>query len=218
MTYSICATNGTQHGIAIATKALAVGSTVPQLSKHGALCSQSITNAPLGVRASRLMDDGAGVDAAVSTLLSRDENASLRQVHGIDEWGNNIVHSGEDCVDWFGHIEEENYTIGGNMLEGGHVIESMANTFEDSNDLPMGDRLINTLEAGENAGGDKRDQNAQSAALKVYDPNVATIYHDLRVDDHEDPVSELLRIFKTGKQQSKEWEKKYPESKLQRLP
>jgi uncharacterized Ntn-hydrolase superfamily protein len=218
MTYSICTTNGTQHGIAIATKALSVGSSAPQLSKHGGLCSQSITNVPLGVRAARLVDDGAGVDAAVSTLLARDEDAPLRQIHGIDEWGNSIVHSGEDCVDWFGHIEKKNYTIAGNMLEGKHVIESMADTFEDTKDMPIGDRLIDTLLAGENAGGDKRDENAQSAAIKIYDPDNPAIHHDIRVDDHEDPVNELSRIFNIGKEQNNDWEEKFPKSKLQRLP
>lgn len=218
MTYSICTTNGTQHGIAIATKALAVGSSAPQLSKHGALCSQSITNVPLGVRAARLVDDGAGVDAAVSTLLARDEDSSLRQIHGIDEWGNTFAHSGVDCVDWFGHIVEENYTIAGNMLEGKHVIESMADTFEDTKDMSIGDQLINTLLAGEKAGGDKRDESAQSAAIKIYDPDKPAIHHDLRVDDHEDPVNELRRIFNIGKDQNEDWEEKFPKSKLQRLP
>lgn len=218
MTYSICVTDGIRHGIAIATKALSVGASAPQLSKHGALCSQSITNVPLGVRAARLVGDGAGVDAAVRTLLARDEDASLRQVHGIDQWGNSIVHSGEDCVDWFGHIEEENYTIAGNMLEGEHVLESMAETFEETSEMPIGDRLINTLKSGENAGGDKRDENAQSAAIKIYDPHDPAIHHDLRVDDHEDPVTELSRIFEIGKEQSEDWDKEFPESKLQRLP
>lgn len=218
MTFSICVTDGTQHGIAIATKALSVGASAPQLSKNGALCSQSITNVPLGVRASRLLDDGAGVDAAVATLLDRDTDASLRQIHGIDRWGNSIVHSGKDCVGWFGHIEEENYTIAGNMLEGKYVIESMAETFENSGDMILGDRLIETLQSGEEAGGDKRDENAQSAAIKIYDPDQPAIHHDLRVDDHEDPVKELVRIYELGKEQSEDWEEEFPESKLQRLP
>ena len=48
------------------------------------------------------------------------------------------------------------------------------------------------LEAGQAAGGDKRGK--VSAALLVASA-APRMYHNLRVDDHEDPVAELRRLF-----------------------
>jgi tetratricopeptide (TPR) repeat protein len=59
-------------------------------------------------------------------------------------------------------------------------------------------RLLAALEAGQAAGGDKRGQ--QSAALLVVRPSkdypeYATRYVDLRVEDHREPIRELVRVF-----------------------
>lgn len=216
MTYSICATDGTRHGIGIATKAPAVGGLGPFLSPNGAVCTQSIVNVPLGPKATRLLDGEASVDSAVETLIKKDPDANLRQVHGIDVWGNTITFSGDDCVSWFGSITGEQYTVAGNMLEGEHVLEAIADSWEASGDREFERRFLAALQAGEDAGGDKRAGNAQSAALKIYDPENPRLYHDLRVDDHEDPVAELHRIFDVAVEDNENWDEEFPESRLQR--
>lgn len=218
MTYSICVTNGKVHGTAIATKAPTVGSLAPFLSKNGTVCTQSLVNVPLGPKTVSLVDGGANIDAAVESLLDRDDNASVRQVHGVDQWGNTVAFSGDDCVEWFGSLTGDSYTVAGNMLEGEHVIEAVAKTYESTTDLTIESRLLTALAAGEDAGGDKRAGNAQSAALKVYDPDQPQLSHDLRVDDHEDPVSELQRIYEVVQEDQEEWEREFPEAILQRTP
>lgn len=216
MTYSICVTDGTRHGIAIATKAPAVGGLAPFLSRNGAVCTQSIVNVPLGPKVVQLLDGDASVDDAVATLLEKDDDAPLRQVHGIDKWGNKTTFSGEDCVDWFGSRTGDDYSIAGNMLEGAHVLEAIADTYEETTDQPLEERLLDALRAGEDAGGDKRAGNAQSAALKVYDPDNPRLYHDLRVDDHEDPVAELRRVYQVAREDNEQWDEEFPEADLQR--
>lgn len=216
MTYSICVTDGTRHGIAIATKAPAVGGLAPFLSRNGAVCTQSIVNVPLGPKAVQLLDGDASIDDAVATLLEKDDDASLRQVHGIDKWGNKTTFSGEDCVDWFGSRTGDDYTIAGNMLEGEYVLEAIAETYEETIEQPLEERLLDALQAGEDAGGDKRAGNAQSAALKVYDPDNPRLYHDLRVDDHEDPVAELRRVYGVAREDNEQWDEEFPEAELQR--
>lgn len=218
MTYSICVTNGEVHGIGIATKAPVVGSLAPFLSKNGVVCTQSLVNVPLGPKTVSLLDGDANIDAAVESLLDRDDNAAVRQVHGVDQWGNTVIFSGEDCVEWFGGQIGDTYTAAGNMLEGEHVIEAIADTYESANDLSIVPRLLTTLAAGEDAGGDKRGGNAQSAALKVYDPETPRLYHDLRVDDHTDPVSELARMYEVVKEDQEVWDEEFPEAILQRTP
>lgn len=73
----------------------------------------------------------------------------------------------------------------------------MARAYEDSKG-PLAWRLMEALEAGEKAGGDKRGK--QSAAILVVrdkaGPNgLGDRWIDLRVDDHEKPVQELARLL-----------------------
>ncbi|GGA22894.1 hypothetical protein GCM10011384_10580 [Psychrobacillus lasiicapitis] len=63
----------------------------------------------------------------------------------------------------------------------------------------LAERLIESLQAGEGAGGDRRGK--QSAALLVVKENGSyggynDRYIDLRVDDHKEPVHELARLLK----------------------
>ena len=54
------------------------------------------------------------------------------------------------------------------------------------------ERLIAAMEAGERAGGDKRGK--QAAALRIHgDEDYPSL--DLRVDDHEEPLVELRRLY-----------------------
>lgn len=217
MTYSICATDGTKHGVAIATKAPVVGSLAPNVAPEGALSSQATVNIALGRIAADLLAEGAAVDDAVTTLLDRDEGRRERQVHGVDRHGNTVHVAGDDCVDWFGGIEGDDYTVAGNMLDGEHVVEAAAEAFESSADDPLPERLLTALQAAEDAGGDKRAEHAQSAALAVYAPE-PRLEHDVRVDDHEDPVPELRRVYELTKERGEEWLGREPPMNLQRTP
>lgn len=218
MTYSICATDGTRHGVAIATKAPTVGSLAPFVTHNGAVSTQATVSIPIGVKATRLLDDGADIAAAVETLLARDEHADERQVHGVDVYGTTVLHSGENCVDWFGGIEGDDYTVAGNMLDGEHVVEAIAAGFEEAAGEPLAERLLAAIRAGEDAGGDKRAEHAQSAAVTVYDPESPQLEHDVRVDDHEDPVTELHRVYEVAKEQGEEWDDGFRKMNLQRNP
>ena len=222
MTYSLCVTDGTRHGIVVATKSPAVGGLAPCLSRNGAVATQSIVNVPLGVKAARLLDGEADVDDAVSTLLGKDDDAPVRQIHGVDAWGNATAFSGAECVEWYGsrtgQVRETTYSVAGNLLDGAHVLDAVVDAYEDAvaDDALFEERLLTALGAGEDAGGDKRGETAQSAALCVYDPDDPRIYHDLRVDDHEDPVPELERIYEVVREDSEELDEEFPETDLQR--
>ena len=62
------------------------------------------------------------------------------------------------------------------------------------------------IEAGQAAGGDKRGK--QSAALLVASREPRG-YHNLRVDDHPDPVAELRRVYDLVVQHSLKIEREY---------
>lgn len=230
MTFSICASIDGRHGAAIATHAIAVGSTAPFVSRHGAVCTQAMTNTPLGVRSIDRMRRGESVDEAISTLLARDEHAAMRQVHGIDADGHTVTHTGAECEPYAGDTyggsntsgerdtSGETYTVAGNMIDGEAVIAAVAAAFEDAADATLDRRLLAALRAGEEAGGDKRGPHAQSAALVVFDPERPRIEHDLRVDEHEDAVTELERVHEAAATAGADWMAEYPELNLQRSP
>jgi uncharacterized Ntn-hydrolase superfamily protein len=73
----------------------------------------------------------------------------------------------------------------------------MAQVFKESNGS-LAERLLAALDAGQEAGGDSRGK--QSAAVYIVKENGGyggfnDRYIDLRVDDHPDPIKELIRIY-----------------------
>jgi uncharacterized Ntn-hydrolase superfamily protein len=93
-------------------------------------------------------------------------------------------------------VTGEHYAAQGNILVGQETVEVMSKTFEYTPGDLAG-RLLAALEAGQGAGGDSRGK--QSAALLVvregggYGGDNDRVV-DLRVDDHPEPVRELVRI------------------------
>lgn len=197
-TFSIAAhdPDADEFGVAVSTALVAVGALCPFVSENAAVATQSFVKVSHGANAVDLADRGVSVPTACDALLADDPHASYRQVHGIDGDGDTFAFSGEDCVDWFGHLEESDHTVAGNMLDNGDVIEAMSQTFRET-DGELAERLMTTLEAGQEAGGDKRGKI--SAALLVHSPD-SKLYHNLRIDNAENPVDDLRAAFELGKQ------------------
>jgi uncharacterized Ntn-hydrolase superfamily protein len=88
------------------------------------------------------------------------------------------------------------YAAQGNILVGRETVEALASIYEETQG-DLATRLLSALDAGQAAGGDLRGK--QSAALLVvregggYGGDNDRVV-DLRVDDHPDPIRELVRI------------------------
>jgi len=205
-TFSIAAREGETgaFGVAVATARPTVGSLVPWVSLKGAVATQARVNTELGRQGLLLLAEGVPLDVALSSLLWKDRDREIRQVHGVDG-ERAFCHTGAECVPWCGHEEGPDFTVAGNMLAGPDVIAAMAGTFRKS-DGELASRLLLALEAGQAAGGDKRGK--QSAALLVASPE-PRMYHNLRVDDHGDPVGELRRIYDLVVEHSRQIEREY---------
>ncbi len=205
-TFSIVARDGetSAFGVAVATARPTVGSLVPWVSPRGAVATQARVNTELGRQGLLLLAEGVPVDVALSSLLWKDREREIRQVHGLDG-ERAFCHTGTECVPWCGHEEGPDFTVAGNMLAGPEVIAAMAGTFRKS-DGELAARLLLAVEAGQAAGGDKRGK--QSAALLVASPE-PRMYHNLRVDDHADPVGELRRIYELVVEHSRQIEREY---------
>ena len=194
MTWSIIARDPAtgQFGIAVATKFFAVGARVPHIAAGiGGIATQALVNPYYGIDGVKLLRDGKSPQEIVATLLANDDGRESRQLHIMDAKGRVAAHSGKDCVDWYGHVTGDGFSIAGNMLAGAAVLADTASAYTANASLPFPQRLIAAMFAGEAAGGDKRGK--QSAALLIHGEEEWSVL-DLRVDDHEDPLRELARL------------------------
>lgn len=191
-TFSIAARDGRgDFGIAVATARPAVGALVPWVSRRGAIATQARVNTDLGRHGLALVEHGVPIATALGGLLAADPAPDLRQLHGVDARGA-FAHTGSRCVEWCGDLVGDGVTMAGNMLAGPGVVKAMAQAYADAAGEELSARLIAALEAGQAAGGDRRGK--QSAALLVV-AEPPRGYHNLRVDDHPDPVAELRRVY-----------------------
>jgi uncharacterized Ntn-hydrolase superfamily protein len=182
-----------------------VGSLVPWVSHHGAIATQGRVSTDLARRALVLLEHGIPVDVALATLLADDPDRDIRQVHGVDG-RRGFCHTGPQCVPWAGHERGGEWSVAGNMLAGPGVIGAMAGAFRRTSTLPLAERLLIVLEAGQEAGGDKHGK--RSAALLVAS-RAPRMEHNLRVDEHADPVAELRRIHDAVVAHAKTIEEEY---------
>jgi uncharacterized Ntn-hydrolase superfamily protein len=193
MTWSIIARDASgAFGVAIATRFFAVGALCPHAeSGAGALSTQALVN-PLYARAGlELLRAGVAAPEVVKRLTAPDEGREHRQLHVVDAAGRIGQHTGAKCIEWAGAIAGEGFSVAGNMLANERVIQETARAYRQSRKY-FPERLIEALQAGEAAGGDKRGR--QSAALLVYSTEEYADL-DLRVDDHVDPLAELRRLY-----------------------
>jgi uncharacterized Ntn-hydrolase superfamily protein len=201
MTFSIVArAGGGTFGVAVASKFLAVGSVVPAAEAGvGAVATQSYANVayrPQGLTLLRTGVDAAGV---VAGLTAADPDRANRQLGVVAATGPGATFTGGQCHDWAGGEAGDGWAAQGNLLAGPQVVAAMRQAWLAADaTLPLARRLLATLRAGDQAGGDRRGR--QSAAMLVVAPGqgyggTSDVVVDLRVDDHGDPVGELHRLF-----------------------
>ena len=194
MTFSIVARDAVtgELGVAVSTARCAVGARCPfARAGVGAVATQAQVNSLLGLQGLALLEGGTGAEDALRGLVASDPGRELRQLHLVDSGGRAAAYTGSETVAWAGHVVHDGFSVAGNMLVGPEVLAAMAETFSGS-DGPLWDRLAGALQAGQDAGGDKRGR--QSAALLVV-RGLPFPLVDVRVDDHADPVPELRRIL-----------------------
>jgi uncharacterized Ntn-hydrolase superfamily protein len=189
-------------GVAVQSRFFAVGAVVPWAKANvGAIASQAYGNTTFGPRGLALLEEGVGVEAVLAELLADDPDRQRRQVGIVNAQGGAAAFTGQECMDWAGHVTGEDFTAQGNILVGEETVAAMAKAFRETEDI-LGERLMRAIEEGQVAGGDSR--GVQSAAILIVREGGGyggynDVYCDLRVDDHEDPIGELRRIFNMWK-------------------
>jgi len=194
MTWSIIARDSTTGhiGIAVATRFFVVGALVPHIATgFGGVATQALVNPYYGIDGLKLLREGRAPRDLVETLIAADAGRETRQLHVMDAEGRIAAHTGRECIGWCGHVGGDGFSIAGNMLAGAAVLDETAKAYVANENLPLAERLIAAMQAGETAGGDKRGK--QSAALLIHGEEEWPSL-DLRVDDHADPLAELARL------------------------
>lgn len=185
-------------GIAVQSRVVGVGAVVPWArAGQGAVATQAYANVAYGPDGLALLAEGMSAEEVVAALIEDDEHRASRQLGVVDAQGRAAAFTGEDCMDWAGHRVGDGYCVQGNILAGAGVVDAMAEAYEAS-EGDFGDRLIDALVAGQEAGGDRRGR--QSAALYIVKAEGGYAggndrYRDIRVDDHETPIVELRRVY-----------------------
>jgi uncharacterized Ntn-hydrolase superfamily protein len=200
MTWSIVARDPDTGflAVAVASRFFAVGAICPWTEAGtGAVSTQALANPLLGPRALALLREGMPAEVVPGMLLAGDLGRDQRQLHLVDARGRVAAHTGDGCVDWWGHLAGDGVSVAGNMLAGPAVVRDTLEAYQGNGHLPLVDRLLAAMEAGEAAGGDKRGR--QAAALVVQGPEPYARL-DLRVDDHPDPLLELRRLHEVARE------------------
>lgn len=195
MTYSIVARDPEtgHYGVAVASRFFAVGALVPHLrGGKCAVATQAFVSPIWGIEAADRMAAGEAAPNVLADLVVRDGGEAIRQIHMIDAKGRVAAHTGKHCVDWCGHVSGRGVSVAGNMLANSDVIACTLAAYEAYPDLPLAERLMTAMEAGEKAGGDKR--GTQSAALVIHRTEDYP-FLSLRADDHPDPLAEIRRLY-----------------------
>lgn len=204
-TFSICAIDPEtgESGAAVTTRVPFVGRAVPWARAGvGAVATQAWTVVEYGRDGLDLLAEGMSPADALERLLSDDAGRESRQVGIIDMKGRSAAHTGGENGDWAGSRQGLNYTVQANIMVGPEVVDAVAEHLEstEGTGMPLAERMILALEAGQATGGDKRWGRLQSAAIRVADPGSPGRGGDhlsvsIDVGEHPHPVQELKRIY-----------------------
>ncbi len=190
MTFSIVASNPSTKELCVATSTglVAVGNLVPSILPNvGAICVQAMVKPSYRETILNLIKKGSSNESAINNVLQNDKKKEHRQIIVANANGQTYVFSGLRMINICDSCMGDNFAIAGNMLASTSVVSSMKTVFLNNPNVFFPKRLLLTLIAGENAGGDKR--GCMSAAIEYFKPNTRIM--TLRIDYSNNPLKDL---------------------------
>jgi uncharacterized Ntn-hydrolase superfamily protein len=169
----------------------------------GIVATQAVVDVSYGPQALALLRQGKSAKDVVKEVWERDPDPDTvrwakagRQFAVVDARGNVAAYTGPKATEWAGDRQGPFVTVQGNILAGPQVVDSMLAAYQRATG-PLAFRLVAALEAGQEAGGDKRGK--QSAALLIVKKCGGVWLHNdvvsrLQVDDSPEPIAELRRL------------------------
>jgi len=195
MTFSLvarCADTG-MFGLAISSSSPAVAARCSfARAGVGAVATQNITDPSLGPRTLDLLQAGLAADDAIVKIQQEASFMDYRQVLAVDASGLTAIHSGANALGVWAEAKADNVAAGGNLLDNEAIPHTLVSAFQAATGH-IGDRLIEALRAGLQAGGEAGP--VHSAGMKIVD-KVAWPIADLRCDWSEDcPIENIATAW-----------------------
>lgn len=147
------------------------------LPGKGVLIAQATSSTPSIQLAMKLLDQGAPADSVLGVISDPafDQQLSLRQYGVATLRGDIVQFTGAGTPDYHGDRKADDVFVQGNTLPGPQVLDRMMSAVHDARTAgrTLEDVLMAGLQAGADAGGDKRcgAQRAMSAFLVVAKPD-----------------------------------------------
>ncbi len=180
-------------GIVIASSSPAVAARCAHIRPGvGVAASQNVTDPRLGPALLDALEQGRGARGALEQVRAAAAHVEFRQLSTIDPSGAGAAWSGSGTLGVHGERVEPGCVAAGNLLASEDVLDALVSGFTASAGQPLTDRLLAALDAGAQAGGEAGP--LRSAGLLV-SADVDWAVVDLRVDDSDEPVRELRRLW-----------------------
>ena len=199
-------------GVGVQSRAFGAGAAVPYAKPGvGAVATQASANRQYGPKAIALLEQGLSPADVVKRITDEDPGRDTRQVAVIDAKGRSAVYTGKRVIDrnsdpkdlvhlggFAGFAAGPHFSAQGNTLASEDVVKAMAAAYQ-AGKGSMAERLMDALDAGQAKGGDTRGmQSAGILVVRPLPPNSDSTVErivDLRVDDAEEPFTELRRLL-----------------------
>jgi uncharacterized Ntn-hydrolase superfamily protein len=139
------------------------------------------------------MARGLSARQAVDAAAAGATGPAWRQLAAIDAAGNTASFTGDIVYRPRADAHGQDCVAIGNIIRSEAVPGAMVRAFEADPDLPLAERLVRAIVAGEEAGGEIAAV-ASAALLVVHRESFP--YVDLRVDSNAAPLDELARLWR----------------------
>jgi uncharacterized Ntn-hydrolase superfamily protein len=195
MTFSLvgrCARSG-MLGVVVTSSSPAVAARCAWArSGVGAVATQNVTDPSLASRVLDLIELGRSAADALNEVIRGAPFTEYRQLAVIDAAGTTASYSGARTLGTHNSSSGKDCCAAGNLLADQKVTAAMVRAFEQPPQNHLADRLVDAVRAGALAGGEEGP--VRSCGLLVVN-KVSWPVTDLRVDWHDDPITELARLW-----------------------
>ncbi|MFI5718717.1 DUF1028 domain-containing protein [Nocardia sp. NPDC051750] len=205
MTFSLTARDpGTGAlGIVVSSSSPAVAARCAHIRAGvGAVASQNVTNPALGEVGLNALSRGAHAPGALEAMVAADGFTEFRQLAVVSADGTTAGRSGARTLGTYAVVSTGQAVVAGNLLRGEQVATAMLDGYHSSAEESFEARLLAGFTAAVRAGGEEGP--VRSAGLLVAE-DVPWPVTDLRVDDADDPLGELHRLWRLWQPQKTDY-------------
>ena len=169
----------------------------------GAAATQNVTDPTLGPALLDRLSAGDSAEEALAAVTAGAAHVEYRQLSVVDTAGRSAAFSGSHTLGVHATHTAADCAAAGNLLADARVPAAMTEGFLRDPGQSLGDRLVDALRAGRDAGGEEGP--VRSAGMIVVDA-VPWPVSDLRVDWTDgDPVEELRGLWRLWRPQAEDY-------------